>query len=369
MSKTDGEQFRNALGGYNKEDVNRYIKETDLAFTARLDTMQKQLDAAADNAADANGKIEALQKKVEECTAQLAQAASQLSEKEMQCSQKDATLQELQKRLDIARAQTDAQNAVMEKLKKENAALTETLKTKAAEMEEAQEQVSRALREKEEAIAACAEAEKSVQTAVHTETEKWQLLLRNAVAEEKEKSEAEIARLRKEFDSGEESVAYRLRMYDKISGQVGDILLNANRNADDVLAAAHAESEKIRSDAMEAAEQIQNDAYAKAERTRAETEEEAVYIRERLSDTAEQLLAIISGNLHDNVGSCIREVDTCIAEMQSDMNTTLNTIQARYREMSDRILYYQNCVTDTVEKKLREMDEKYGIAPGNAPIK
>ena len=96
-------------------------------------------------------------------------------------------------------------------------------------------------------------------------------------------------------------------------------------------------------------------------RTRAETEEEAAYIRDRLSDTAGQLLTEISGDLHDNVGSCLREVDTCIAEMQSDMETVLNTIEARYREMNDRILYFQNCVTDTVADKLHAMDEKYGI--------
>ena len=152
-------------------------------------------------------------------------------------------------------------------------------------------------------------------------------------------------------------------MYDKISGQIGDILLNANRNADDILAAAREEADKLRSDAMEEANRIGEEAQNQAMRTRTETEEEARYIRDRLSDTAGQLLSEISGDLHDNVGSCLREVDTCIAEMQSDMETILGTIKARYREMNDRILYYQNCVTDTVSEKLHNMDEKYGIPP------
>ncbi len=169
--------------------------------------------------------------------------------------------------------------------------------------------------------------------------------------------------MRSEFDTGKESIAYKLRMYDKISGQIGDILLNANRNADDILAAAHTEADKLRSDAMEEANRIGAEAQTQAMRTRAETEEEAAYIRDRLSDTAGQLLTEISGDLHDNVGSCLREVDTCIAEMQSDMETVLNTIEARYREMNDRILYFQNCVTDTVADKLHAMDEKYGIPP------
>ncbi len=368
------ERFRNALGGYNKEDVNRYIKETDLANAARVDTLQKQTEELSDGLEKAHKEIDDLTAVNEQMTAKLSDANAQIVEKDDSIAERDTTIRDLQKRLDIAKAQTDAQNTVMDKLKKEASVLQERLteqEMKITSLEkakaDAESEIATLSAEKERAIAACSEAEKagkaSVQSAIDTEEIKWKKMLSDAVAAEKARGDAELEKLRREFDSGEESIAYKLRMYDKISGQIGDILLNANRNADDILTSAHEEADKLRSDAMEEANRIGVEAQAQAMRTRSETEEEASYIRDRLSVTAGHLLTEISGDLHDNVDSCLREVDTCITEMQSDMETVLNTIQARYREMSDRILYYQNCVTDTVSDKLHEMDEKYGIPP------
>lgn len=368
------ERFRSALGGYNKEDVNRYIKDTDTANAARLDTLQAQVDAITVDCAHARRENDDLTAANTELSAKLSDAEKQVAEKNSAMAEHETTIRDLQKRLEIAKAQNDAQNIVIDKLKKESAALSERLAEADARIEsldrakaDAETEIARITAEAEKATAARAEAEKaaaeSMKNAIDAEGIRWQKQLDMAVAEEKARGDAEIERLRHEYDDGEESIAYKLRMYDKISGQIGDILLNANRNADDILAAAREEADKLRSDAMEEANRIGEEAQNQAMRTRTETEEEARYIRDRLSDTAGQLLSEISGDLHDNVGSCLREVDTCIAEMQSDMETILGTIKARYREMNDRILYYQNCVTDTVSEKLHNMDEKYGIPP------
>ena len=368
------ERFRSALGGYNKEDVNRYIKDTDTANAARLDTLQAQVDAITADCAHARRENDDLTAANTELSAKLSDAEKQVAKKSSAMAEHETTIRDLQKRLEIAKAQNDAQNIVIDKLKKESAALSERLAEADARIEsldrakaDAETEIARITAEAEKATAARAEAEKaaakSMKNAIDAEGIRWQKQLDMAVAEEKARGDAEIERLRHEYDDGEESIAYKLRMYDKISGQIGDILLNANRNADDILVAAREEADKLRSDAMEEANRIGEEAQNQAMRTRAETEEEARYIRDRLSDTAGQLLSEISGDLHDNVGSCLREVDTCIAEMQSDMETILGTIKARYREMNDRILYYQNCVTDTVSEKLHNMDEKYGIPP------
>lgn len=366
------ERFRSALGGYKKEDVNRYIKETDMANAAQLDTLHKQLDELSDEIDKTRKEIDMLTAANEDMTTKLSEVNGLIVEKDTVIAERDTTIRDLQKRLDIAKAQTDAQNTVMEKLKKEVAALNERIAesdTKIAFLEkvkaEAEVEAAAISAEKDKAITACAEIEKagkaSVQRAIEEAETRWKDMLTDAVAAEKARGDAEIDKIRREFDTGEESIGYKLRMYDKISGQIGDILLNANRNADDILAAAQEEADKLRSDAMEEANWISAEAQAQSMRTRTETEEEAAYIRDRLSDTAEQLLTEISGDLHDNVGSCLREVDTCISEMQSDIETVLNTIKARYREMNDRILYYQSCVTDAVSDKLHDMDVKYGI--------
>ena len=76
------ERFRNALGGYNKEDVNRYIKETDLANAARLDTLQKQMDELSENLDKARRENEELTTANEETTVKLADAHGQIAEKD-----------------------------------------------------------------------------------------------------------------------------------------------------------------------------------------------------------------------------------------------------------------------------------------------
>ena len=94
---------------------------------------------------------------------------------------------------------------------------------------------------------------------------------------------------------------------------------------------------------------------------KSETEEEAAYIRERLSEAANELLKAVSADLHTNIDNCMREIETGISGMQYEVNTLMQKIESRNSEMSDRIDYYRNCVTDGITKKLSDMDEKYGI--------
>ena len=36
-------RFRSQLGGYNKDDVNEYIKETDLKYTAEAESLREEI--------------------------------------------------------------------------------------------------------------------------------------------------------------------------------------------------------------------------------------------------------------------------------------------------------------------------------------
>ncbi|MBQ8402143.1 MAG: hypothetical protein IJX14_09465, partial [Clostridia bacterium] len=153
----------------------------------------------------------------------------------------------------------------------------------------------------------------------------------------------------------------KIRMYDRISGQIGDILLGANRNADDILNSAKEDADKMRTETAEELEKNRTDLQAELTKIRQETEEEAIYIRERLSETAETLLAGISAEMHTNIENCLKELATCMTEVEYDTETMLQTMQNRYREMNDRIQYYQGCVQEHVAKQLADMDQKYGI--------
>ena len=112
------------------------------------------------------------------------------------------------------------------------------------------------------------------------------------------------------------------------------------------------------------------DCDAAVEKIRAETEEEAAYIRDHLSHTASDLLSSVSSDLHGSMENCVRELTTCITDMEYEIKTMLSKLTERTDEMDGLITYYQHSVEEGIGNKLRAMDEKYGIRPketGNAP--
>ena len=88
---------------------------------------------------------------------------------------------------------------------------------------------------------------------------------------------------------------------------------------------------------------------------------ETVSTERNLSFKCDELLNAVSADLHTNIDNCMREIETGISGMQYEVNTLMQKIESRNSEMSDRIDYYRNCVTDGITKKLSDMDEKYGI--------
>ena len=371
---TRQKNFRSALGGYNKEDVNQFIKETDLAFSAKEQDWNQKLAALEEELNSLNAIKASLE---EELNAVREKHNADLQKLEAQ----KAEMEDMQKHIAIYKEQADAQNVMIDNLKKETADARDKLAAAEAQAAAVQEQLDAEKAksaDSEQALASLTDSMNAYKQKWHAEVEEstklkelcagaeskiqaMQADLENAVSEERTRADEEIRSMKENIAAESESSAYKMEMYDKISAQIGDILLNANRNADEILSAAKEDAEKIRTDAAMEAEMLRNDTHTEVTRIRSETEEEANYIRERLSDTANQLLSQISSDLHVNIDNCIKEVNTCIHEMQYDTEHMLSVLKSRYREMNERIQYYQNCVTDSVTLKLQEMDEKYGI--------
>lgn len=348
-------KFRNALSGYNKDDVNAYIKEIDIQHSEKLTELQELIAALQSEKDTLLGEKESLQKEIEISKENLQASAEKLSEtdrllaeRNARVEEQDLSIKDLQKRLDVYRAQTEAQNTVIEKLRadkesteKDSAVLKESLQqakikieTLTAELDTVRADAAARLQEMEASVAAA-----------------------HARAEE------EIARFQAAFTEDEDSAGYKCQMYDKISGQIGDILLGANRSADEILGSAREDADRLRTETAEEMQKDRDELQAELARLRKETEQETLYIRERLSETAEKLLSDISGELHINIDNCIKELATCMTEVEYDAETMLQSMQKRCREMNDRIQYYQSCVQDSIDQKLLDMDQKYGI-PG-----
>ncbi len=156
-------------------------------------------------------------------------------------------------------------------------------------------------------------------------------------------AEQTTATLRAQFAEKEAANATddKSTKYDRISAQIGDIMISANTSADAIVAAANEHASRIMT----------------------ETETEANYIRARLSDAADEMLTQISGELHTSTENCLCEMTTALREMRDNASALIQDFEKRSRDLSVKVEYYQTSLSDAVNALLKEMDEKYGIRP------
>jgi len=310
--------FRSALGGFHRDDVTNYIKETD----------QKHADALAEVTAlleEANRKNDELSEIRDELTAKNAELSGQLTD-----------LQAEKGSLSLQLAEVTAQR---DEALRENEQSAQTFRDLRLCLDTAEAQIR-----------------ELTETAESRENE-W--------AKEKEELLRQIAELtdaaaEPEYDPNDHSSpAYKLEMYDKISAQLGDILINANRNADDILDAARQEAETLRLDTETECSQKREECDAEIRRRREEIANEAEALRKSLSAGAASMLSDIRTDLHNNVENCIREMNSCVTDMQYEIQTMLARIKKSSDEMNDRIGYYQSSASEGIETRLSAMDKEF----------
>jgi len=152
-------------------------------------------------------------------------------------------------------------------------------------------------------------------------------------------AEQAAAALREQLTlSGEDDKSVK---YDRISAQIGDIMISANTSANAIVAAANEHATRIMT----------------------ETETEANSIRARLSDAADEMLSQISGELHTSTENCISEMTTSLREMRDNASALIQDFEKRSRDLSVKVEYYQTSLNEAVNALLSEMDKKYGTRP------
>ena len=158
---------------------------------------------------------------------------------------------------------------------------------------------------------------------------------------ERKPSKEEI-KAAKEAAKPDESAAYKLDMYDRISSQIGDILINANRSSDEIVTAARTEAEKLLS------------------RTTADAAERSTRMREGIHNCAVQTLARLKEDFVSNMTNCAGELQTCIKEIQYETEALMAFLTRKQSEMSERIEFYYGAASETVEHKVETMAEECG---------
>ncbi|MBQ8746351.1 MAG: hypothetical protein IJZ08_00600 [Clostridia bacterium] len=219
----------------------------------------------------------------------------ELEEKALAAEESEKKIEAITEELDAAKADKDALEGIQ-------ASLRESVDQLKEENESLREKLAAAEAEKAQLAERLAEMEKS--------------------AEEEEKSQK----------------------YDRISAQIGDIMISANTSADAIVAAANTHAAKILSD----------------------TESEANTIRTRLNEQATEMLAHISGELHTSAESCMCELITALSEMRDNTAVLIQDFEKRSRDLSLKVEYYQTTLTETIRTALREMDKQNLLSPSGA---
>lgn len=379
---SDTKIFRSQIGGFNRDDVNNYIKETDLKHSAEIEALRAEIAELAKK----NEEIDALKAEKNELEAKLgeseasknnlliklsaAEKASVIKADELAAKEKE--LADTLKSMTFYKNESEAQIKVIASKKDEIEEITKKHIEFAAKAEEnlnAEKKKSAALESDNAALT----ADKDTLISEKNEliAERLSLLeAKNALTAEKDSLALKFDELCRSLEEAKKfnenaddknSPAYKVGMYDKISSQLGDILINANRNADDLITSAKEDAERLRAEVDAECEQKRAECDTYVAQTKAEIDEEASYIRERLSRTANELLTAISDDLHGSIEHCIHEINTDFTDIQYEFKTLLSKIAARSNELNDHVNYYQSCVADGIEEKLSVLDEKYGI--------
>ena len=322
--------FRNSMGGFNKDDVNNYIKETDIKHSEQIEALKSTIESIKADVATLTERCSAL----EEANARLV---GEKAESENLLSEKDAIIADVSKKLDFYKSEAEAQINVMNNLKTENKRL-------AAELEAASNNTNSSPDEEIARLTSLNSEKDAIIVSLNDELERVNAenvsLVENAKMNEAKADKGDV--------NDRTSDAYKLDMYNKISSQLGDILINANRNADDIVSAAKSNAEKMIADAQ-----------LECERKLEESTAEAKHTKERIAEISESILASVSGDLHGNIDNCMKEITTCIDDMQYEIQTLMTRLATRSSEMNDKVAYYQNTAAEGVEKKLVEMDTEY----------
>ncbi len=313
--------FRSSIGGYNRDDVNSYIKETDSRHAEEIDALNAELENLSARLGEALSKIEILENDKSALSCEIDALRASEAEFDKKLEERDAKIAETRKEADFYRAESQAQINVISSIKAEKDALI-------AEIE-----------------------------------------VLKSTYEQKNENEHDSCESASANDEDRESDAYKLGMYNKISSQLGDIMINANRTAEEIVAKAKTEAENIKASSEAEISQKKTECDSDIAKIKSETEEEAAYIRKRLSSVCEELLSRASSELHSSIDSSVREINNYVTDIQYEIKALMTKLGSRSDEMYDRIGYYQSSVSESMDKRLAEMDKKYGITRFDTDMK
>ena len=303
--------FRGALNGYNKEDVNNYIEEMNIKF--------------GETEADYKKIILSNKKQTDEISIQLDEAKESVNEL-ISMREKNKSLQKaldtaeydlnnIQKKHSESDAVIGALNDRLDQLTTESGVLNDKFNKLAAERDTLGEKVIQIAGERD---------------AVNSE-------LQSVLAHTAYEAPSAINELEPEFKTYEtvsSSENEKARMYDRISRQVGSMLIDAREIADNIVTEAGTRAEKIIVSAENKAKDICSDADMKLNRT-------LIYIKQTLKRMSSDCMSEYIGHINNSrtaldkyLGETSADADTVYSRFDTIINSAINDLNTGIDKIS-----------------------------------
>ena len=266
--------FRASMNGFNKEDVNKYIIDINNEFSAKEEDYKKEIASLSEKLREASESIS----KTSELEGRLAEAENNSA------LLSDKLIVETDARVNAEKA--------LEEAVKEAQALKEALTIKEAELTAAEAELNE----------------------LRTMSEK----LNNDDSED-------------ELDTNCE----KIRLYDELRGNIGDILLNANKNADDII----------------------KDAERKAADLTRVSRERADAAKRRLTVISGRTVAALRKNAILNADNCVREFRAYTDDISHLSRTMTVNLEKKYADLSMKMESLGNELEEGIKSVLREFDK------------
>ncbi|MBE6616755.1 MAG: hypothetical protein E7627_02245 [Ruminococcaceae bacterium] len=337
MSSETTKMFRTQMGGFNRDDVNNYIKETDLKHSEEISALRSQLDEIESKVNDLATQCIDLEEVSNSLISEKEAALKRADEAIEALSEKDKLIAELEKKADFYKSEAEAQINVMNELKIETKRL-------AAELESANNADTDSTADEIARLTALNEEKDAIIVSLNDEIER--VNAENIALAESSKNAIANSRMGDITDTT--SNAYKLDTYNKISAQLGDILINANRNADEIV-----------STARENANQILMEAELEGAKKKEDAILEAMSLREKIELISDEVVLAVNEDLTGSIEGCMKEISTCIDDMKYEIQTMMTKLSTRSDEINQKLSYYRANAAESVSKKVADMEFEY----------
>lgn len=279
--------FRNSVGGYNKDDVNSYIMNINNRFSAAEETYKDEIR-------NLNEQLSLAQ----ENSAALSVASETLINTEHRLSEAQSQIEEKEQLIEKYRLQESDMIKKINELENRCLSLSETI-------EKLQKDI----------FVEKTDEENKLDAPINPDLD----IINENICEKLEN----------------ESDRKKILMYDKISAQIGDIMISANKNAEEIL-----------KNAEETAKNMIDEGMKRAADTKME-----------MQNLAEGLISELNRDIKTSTEACIKEFKDYVEEITYNSKIMAGELENKYQEMTGKINYYQNALEESISKRFSEISK------------